>query len=174
MTHPYFRTILQASGLGMAFNVVFLLLLFIFFKDPLNSTAKGFDFLFYIGLPVSAAIYYKMRINGGLLSFSESLVLMTLLNTALLLSTCIVVGLAFSIFPEALEQHIAGLLADLQAKKAQIIKKLPNEAAFEQLLEMAKNRSIGSILFEEIGLKLMITFFTAIVASTALRKSRPI
>jgi hypothetical protein len=174
MTHPYFRTILQASGLGVAFNVFFLLLLFVFFKDPLNSTAKGLDFLLYIGLPVSAAIYYKMRVNGGLMSFSEGLVLMTLLNSALLLSTCVVISLAFSIFPEALDQHIAGLLADLQAKKAQILKKLPNEEAFEQLLESARNRSLGSILFEEIGLKLMITFFTAIVAATALRKSRPV
>ncbi|MGD1842455.1 MAG: DUF4199 family protein [Thermonemataceae bacterium] len=170
MKHPYFKTLIAGCLAGGALISVFLIILSFVYKDPLNATPKALDFLLYIGISVGTVAYYKVRISGGYLKFIEGLVMVSLVNAAMVLLASITLWLLIEAKPTILQNNTQALLDNYVTNKEEIMKKVQSEEDYQRLLARTEQRTVGIVLFEEAGLKLMVGFFTSIVAATALRK----
>ncbi|KOY85220.1 hypothetical protein AD998_02790 [bacterium 336/3] len=169
MKQTFFRTLI-ATALVSSFSVaLFLTLIMLFYKNPLNSVPKGFDWLFFLGFPVWAMLYYKLKVNNKTLIFQEGMVLGALVSFTMLLSLNLVVLITYGINHNILDIYIQDWITELITNKKLWIARLKTEKDYESLMNSYKSLTIGQYLFKESAAKMMLLFLVSVVGATAFR-----
>lgn len=169
MNTNFFRT-LWATASVSSFSVgIFTVLVVVAYSNPLNSTPKGFDWLFFLAFPIWAILYYKFKVNQGDLDIREGLVMGALVSFSMFLTTAIIILVASFINENMMSFYIQDWLQDLRENKNHWVQKVKNPAEYEKMLVRYKEMTIGKYLFLEFGYKMMLLLFVSVIAATALR-----
>ncbi|MCU0437919.1 MAG: hypothetical protein MUC49_08370 [Raineya sp.] len=163
MKQTFFKTLI-ATALVSSFSIaLFLSLTMVFYKNPLNSVPKSFDWLFFLGFPIWAMLYYKLKVNNKTLIFQEGLVMGALVSFSMILTMFICIFISYSINQNILIEHRAFWVKKILDKTVSI------EQNKEKVLEIYQNLSIWQYLFQEIGFKMILLFLVSVVGATAFR-----
>jgi|JI8StandDraft_2_1071088.scaffolds.fasta_scaffold01366_3 hypothetical protein len=169
MKQSFFKTLI-ATALVSSFSIgLFLILTMSLYKNPLNSVPKGFDWLFFLGFPIWAMLYYKLKVNNKTLIFQEGIVLGALVSFSMLITLNLVILIAYSINHGILDIYIKDWLAELTTNKNIWVTRLKTEQDYQNLVQSYKNLQIGQYLFKESAAKMMLLFLVSIVGATAFR-----
>ncbi|MFN3316192.1 MAG: hypothetical protein ACK40K_05220 [Raineya sp.] len=169
MKQIFFRTLIATALVSSAAIGVFIILVLIFYKNPLNSVPKGFDWLFFIGMPVWAMLYYKLKVNNRTLVFQEGLVMGALVSFAMMLTFASTIAVACTINENILNNYIKDWVADLTNNQELWKKRLQTTQEYEKLLNAYKNLTLGQYLFKELAGKMVLLLLVSIVGATAFR-----
>lgn len=169
MKHPFFRTLKYGILLGCGVYTLFWILLVLIYDNPIDSTPKAMDVLLFIGISVGTTIYYKLRVAGGQLSFSEGLVMLTLTYYSLVVTQTLLLYMTLKLSPDLLDTVKQARLAALEAEKESWLKRLKTPNDFEILKQQVRMLTTAVILWQETGFRLLVGFIVSIVGATGLR-----
>jgi len=175
MKKLFFRTLAATALVSSASIGVFMALIFIFYKNPLNSVPKGFDWLFFIGMPVWAMLYYKLKVNNRTLLFQEGLVIGAMVSFSMIFTFASAIAIACTLNENILNNYIQDWLKDLQNNKELWQKRLQTPQDYDNLLSSYRNLSLGQYLFKELASKMALLLLISVVGATAFRgEAQPI
>lgn len=169
MKQIFFKTLIATALVSSAAIGVFIILVLIFYKNPLNSVPKGFDWLFFIGMPVWAMLYYKLKVNNRTLIFQEGLVIGALVSFSMILTLAAVIAIACTLNEDILKLYAKDWITDLTTNKKSWLEKVKTETDYNNLLNAYKNLTLGQYLFKELGVKMILLLFVSVVGATAFR-----
>lgn len=169
MKQVFFRTLIATALVSSAAIGVFITLVLVFYKNPLNSVPKGFDWLFFIGMPVWAMLYYKLKVNNRTLIFQEGLVIGALVSFAMIFTFAAAIAIACSVNENILNIYIKDWLTDLVNNKELWLKRLQTTQDYEKLLSSYQNLTLGQYLFKELAGKMVLLLLVSVVGATAFR-----
>jgi len=169
MKQTFFRTLI-ATALVSSFSIgLFTTLIMIFYKSPLYSVPKDFDWIFALGFPIWAMLYYKLKVNNKILDFQEGLVLGAMVGFAMFVASALVIVIANLINEQVLQSYTQDWIKDLTTNKKMWVARLKTENDYNALVDSYKNITMSQYLFREFGFKMMLLFFVSVVGATALR-----
>ncbi|GIV39053.1 MAG: hypothetical protein KatS3mg033_0853 [Thermonema sp.] len=169
MKHPFFRTLKYGILLGCGVYTLFWILLVLIYDNPIDSTPKAMDVLLFIGISVGTTVYYKLRVAGGQLSFSEGLVMLTLTYSSLVIMQGLLLYVTLELSPGLLDTVKQMRLATLEAEKEEWISRLEKPSDFAKLKKQVQLLTTGIILWQETGFRLLVGFVVSLVGATGLR-----
>jgi len=169
MRQLFFKTLIATAFVSCATIGVFITLILVFYKNPLNSIPKGFDWLFFIGMPVWAMLYYKLKVNNRTLVFQEGLVMGALVSFAMMLTLASTIAIACSLNENIFNNYIKDWLTELTTNKEVWLKRLQTPQDYEKLLNSYKNLTLGQYLFKELAGKMVLLLLVSVVGATAFR-----
>jgi len=169
MRQLFFKTLIATAFVSCTAIGVFITLILIFYKNPLNSVPKGFDWLFFIGIPVWAMLYYKLKVNNRTLMFQEGLVMGALVSFAMMLTLALVLAIACSLNENILKNYTNDWVTELTANKEVWLKRLQTPKDYEKLLNSYQNLTLGQYLFKELAGKMVLLLLVSVVGATAFR-----
>lgn len=169
MKQLFFRTLTATALVSSAAIGIFITLILIFYKNPLNSVPKGFDWLFFIGMPIWAMLYYKLKVNNRTLIFQEGLVLGALVSFAMMLTFASVIAISCTLNEDILNNYIKDWVIDLTTNKELWQKRLQTTKDYENMLSSYQNLTLGQYLFKELAGKMVLLLLVSIVGATAFR-----
>jgi hypothetical protein len=169
MKQLFFKTLIATALVSSATIGVFITLILVFYKNPLNSIPKGFDWLFFIGMPVWAMLYYKLKVNNRTLVFQEGLVMGALVSFAMMLTLASTIAIACSLNENIFNNYIKDWLTELTTNKEVWLKRLQTPQDYEKLLNSYKNLTLGQYLFKELAGKMVLLLLVSVVGATAFR-----
>ncbi|GAB4123420.1 MAG: hypothetical protein OHK0045_16270 [Raineya sp.] len=169
MRKLFFKTLIATALVSSAAIGVFITLILIFYSNPLNSIPKGFDWLFFIGMPVWAMLYYKLKVNNRSLMFQEALVMGALVSFAMMLTMALAITIACTINENILNAYSKDWVNDLVSNKETWQKRLQSKQDYEKLLNSYRNLTLGQYLFKELAGKMILLLLVSVVGATAFR-----
>lgn len=169
MKHPFFQTLKYGILLGCGVYTLFWILLVLIYDNPIDSTPKAMDVLLFIGISVGTTVYYKLRVVGGQLSFSEGLVMLTLTYSALVIMQALLLYVTLELSPDLLDIVKQMRLAALEDDRDKWLNRLENRSDFTKLKEQVRMLTTGIILWQETGFRLLVGFVVSLVGATGLR-----
>lgn len=169
MKQLFFRTLIATALVSSAAIGIFITLVLIFYNNPLNSVPKGFDWLFFIGMPVWAMLYYKLKVNNRTLIFQEGLVIGALVSFAMMLTLAAIIGISCKLNENILNNYAKEWVADLTTNKELWQKRLQTAEDYEKLLNSYQNLTLGQYSFKELAGKMILLLLVSVVGATAFR-----
>lgn len=174
MKQIFFKTLIATALVSSASIGIFTILVFVFYKNPLNSVPKGFDWLFFVAMPVWAMLYYKLKVNNRTLIFQEGLVMGALVSFAMLLTFASIIAIACTIDEAILNNYSKDWITELLNNKELWQKRLQTPQDYENLLKSYQNLTLGQYLFKELAGKMTLLLLVSVVGATAFRGKPPI
>lgn len=159
-----------AGLIGGSITILFFIILYFFYENPLGSMPKRWDAILYIFLCITTLLYYKTKINNNQLTFTEGIVAISLTNLVITLINCLFLALFLAFISEKpLEMYTFQKLQEVIAQKDKIIQE-SNLATYQAFVQKTKEMSIQDVILQEFTQKTILGFLMAIVAATAFRK----
>jgi hypothetical protein len=169
MKRIFFKTLIATASVSSFSIALFTTLVMIFYKSPLYSVPKDFDWLFFVGFPVWAMLYYKLKVNQKKLDFQEGLVMGALVSFAMFVSLALVIWIATLVNEQIMINYSQDWIKDLTDNKTMWLSRVKTEQDYNNMLLAYQKITIGQYLFREFGLKTIILLFVSWVGATAFR-----
>lgn len=169
MREKFFQILRATALVSSASIILFTALILIFYKSPLNSLPMSFAWIFFVGFPIWAMLYYKLKVNQRVLQFQEGLVLGALVSFAMFLAFALTIALGYAINENILLSYKNEWLKELTENKEIWLKRLKTPQDYQKLLESYRNLTIGEYLLREFGAKSIILLLVSLVGATAFR-----
>ncbi len=169
MKAKFFQTLRATALVSSTSIILYTALILIFYKSPLNSLPMGFVYIFFIGFPTWAMLYYKLKINQGFLQFQEGLVIGALVSLAMFVGLASTIAIGYVINENILLSYKNEWIKELTENKETWLERLKTPQDYQKLLESYQNLTIGEYLLKEFGAKSIILLLVSFVGATAFR-----
>jgi hypothetical protein len=169
MRAKFFQTLRATALVSSGSIILFTALILIFYKSPLNSLPMGFAWVFFVGFPAWAMLYYKLKVNQGILQFQEGLVLGALVSFAMFVAFALTIVVGYAISENILLSYKNEWLKELTENKETWLKRLKTPQDYQKLLEGYQKLTITEYLLRDFGAKSIILLLVSLVGATAFR-----
>lgn len=131
----------------------------------------GFSWIFFVGFPIWAMLYYKLKVNQGILPFQEGLVIGAIVSFTMFLAFALTIMIACTINKQIFLNYKNEWVKELTENKALWLKRVNTETDYQKLLQGYQKLTLTEYLLKEFGAKSIILLLVSLVGATAFRSS---
>ena len=162
------RATIPSGILGSAALIIYF---FTFYLAQIPYLDKIYNLEFWIPLPIIIVSIYYYRKAAGELRFWQGFLVGYLVNIIMLFTYIIFLVLMFCVFDEAfLSKSISAFIAEKHSERELILKSGWSEEEFNNLLKIAKNTTISSIVQGKIIVLSIAGLIYTVILSMLFRK----